>query len=255
MAGQVHVRFYGVPWNQSTHSPAGNAFLIGEDVLGPIPPFDASSTAPNWVLASTTWDTTNRGNQYFTFFVLAWIQQGDGSNASLGQEMLGHGLSGLPGTLTSFSDAAQLEEIVSGQPVSYSNNLGFYNHAFYVIPQSSSATLAQTQPAPGDVRLEQIELAQPQVAAGQSLEVAVHLRTHTQSASGVHVVFYDGDPQHGGRAFDEERIAHIRAHDTTQARVRFRPDVCGARRIYVTVGRGKPYEVTDASHPVQVPCE
>jgi hypothetical protein len=255
MAGQVHVRFYGVPWNPSTNVPAGNAFLIGEAVPGPIPPFAASSTAPNWVLASTTWDTTNRGNQYFTFFVLAWIQQGDGSNASLGQEMLGHGLSGLPGTLTSFSDAAQLEEIVSGQPVSYSNNLGFYNHAFYVIPQSSSATLAQTQPAPGDVRLEQIELAQPQVAAGQSLEVAVHLRTHTQSASGVHVVFYDGDPQHGGRAFDEERIAHIRAHDTTQARVRFRPDVCGARRIYVTVGRGKPYEVTDASHPVQVPCE
>jgi hypothetical protein len=252
MAGQVHVRFYGVPWNQSTHSPAGNAFLIGEDVPGPIPPFDASSTAPNWVLARTTWDTTNLGNQYFTFFVLAWIQHTDGS---LGQEMLGHGLSGLPGTLTSFSDAAQLEEIVSGHTVSYSNNLGFYNHAFYVIPQSNSATLAQTQPAPGDVRLERIELAQPQVAAGQSLEVAAHLRTHTQSASGVSVVFYDGDPQNGGRAFDEERIAHIRPNDTAQARVLFRSDVCGAHRIYVTVGQGEPYEVTDASHPVQVPCD
>ena len=252
MAGQVHVRFYGVLWNHSTNSPTGNAFLIGEDVLSPIPPFNASSTAPNWVLASTTWDTTNRGNQYFTFFVLAWIQNTDGS---LGQEMLGHGLSGLPGTLTSFSDAAQLEEIVSGQTVSYSNNLGFYNHAFYVIPQSSSATLARTLPAPGDVHLERIELAQPQVAAGQSLEVAAHLRTHTQSASGVRVVFYDGDPQNGGHAFDEERIAHIRPHDTAQARVQFRSDVCGTHRIYVTVGQGKPYEVTDASHPVQVPCD
>ena len=30
MAGQVHVHFYGVPWNQSNR-PAGNAFLIGED--------------------------------------------------------------------------------------------------------------------------------------------------------------------------------------------------------------------------------
>ena len=261
----VHVRFYGVPWNQSTQMPVGNAFLIGEDVLGPIPAFDASpnNETPNWLLASTTWDTSNLGDQYFTFFVLAWMQQDSSSGPKLGAEMLGHGLKctpdpvpncNPPGTLNSFSDAAQLEEIVSGQTVSYSNNLGFYNHVFSVIPQDSSELTTLTQHAPGDVRLGPIKLSQSKVAAGQSLEVATLLRTQKQSASGVSVVFYDGDPQHGGTVFDVERIAHIRAHDTAEARVLFRSNVCGEHRIYVTVGQGKPYEVTDASRPFQVQC-
>src|SRR5262249_35733683 len=158
--------------------------------------------------------------QHFTFFVIAWMQQGDGS---LGAEMLGHGLKCTPGpvpnchppgTLNSFSDAAQLEEIVSGQTVSYSNNLGFYNHVFYVLAQGSSELTARTPNAPGDVRLGPITLSQSKVAPDQSLEVAALLRTQKQSASGVSVVFYDGDPQHGGTTFDVERIAHIRAHDT-----------------------------------------
>ena len=85
-------------------------------------------------------------------------------------------------------------------------------------------------------------------------EVAALLRTQQQSASGVNVIFYDGDPQHGGTAFDVERLAHIRAHDTAEARVQFRSNVCGEHRIYVTVGQGKPYEVTDTSHPFKVQC-
>ena len=28
---KVHVRFYGMPWNYSNHTPAGDSFLIGED--------------------------------------------------------------------------------------------------------------------------------------------------------------------------------------------------------------------------------
>ena len=27
---KVHVRFYGMPWNYSNHTPAGDSFLIGE---------------------------------------------------------------------------------------------------------------------------------------------------------------------------------------------------------------------------------
>jgi hypothetical protein len=71
MSDNVHMRFYGVPWNRSTNMPAGNAFLISEDVLGPIPAFDSSHDTLSWVLASTTGDTSNHGDQYFTFFVIA----------------------------------------------------------------------------------------------------------------------------------------------------------------------------------------
>jgi hypothetical protein len=251
MSDHVHVRFYGVPWNHSTNQPAGNAFLIGEDVLDPIPAFASSHDTLNWVLASTTWDTSNHGDQYFTFFVIAWMQGGDGS---LGAEMPGHGLTGIPGTLNSFRDAAQLEEIVSGQTGSYSNNLGFYNHVFHVLPQGSIELETLPQHEPGDVRLGRIKLSKRKVAAGQSLEISALVHTHKKSASGVSVVFYDGDPQHGGQAFDAERIAHIRAHDAAEARVLFRSDVCGEHRIYITVGTGKPYEVTDASRPFTVQC-
>src|SRR5205823_896633 len=125
---------------------------------------------------------------------------------------------------------------------------------FYVIPQGSSELAALTQNTPGDVRLGPIKLSQSKVAPGQSLEVAALLRTQQQSASGVSVVFYDGDPQHGGTAFDVERLPYIRAHDTAEARVLFRSNVCGEHRIYVTVGKGKPYEVTDASRPFKVQC-
>jgi hypothetical protein len=62
---------------------------------------------------------------------------------------------------------------------------------------------------PGDVRLGRIKLSKSKVASGRSLEVTALLHTHNKSASGVSVVFYDGDPQHGGKAFDVEGITYI----------------------------------------------
>jgi hypothetical protein len=75
------------------------------------------------------------------------------------------------------------------------------------------------------------------------------------SVSGVTAVFYDGDPQQGGKAFDAERIPHLRAGDTYEVKVRFRPQVCGQHRVFVSVGRGKPFEATNVSAPVEVVCK
>jgi hypothetical protein len=71
---QVHVRFYFQPMNGTV--PAGDSVLIGEQELDPIPPFnDDANASPNWVLASTTFDTsqcdqTKNGDAYVMFWVV-----------------------------------------------------------------------------------------------------------------------------------------------------------------------------------------
>ena len=68
------------------------------------------------------------------------------------------------------------------------------------------------------------------------------------------VVYYDGDPQQGGEAFDAELIPHIRANHTYVNRVKFRPRTCGPHTVFVvaqgTVMGTAPVEV-DCRPPVQ----
>jgi len=67
-SSSVVVRFYAQPWDPNQLVPAGNAFLIDEVELQPLPGFNSISsggTTPNWAVASTTaLDTTSLGNQY-----------------------------------------------------------------------------------------------------------------------------------------------------------------------------------------------
>jgi hypothetical protein len=51
---------------------------------------------PNWVLASTTFDTTGRGGQSLIFWVVVWAQD---ANGNLVAELPGHGLTAVPGSL------------------------------------------------------------------------------------------------------------------------------------------------------------
>lgn len=248
----VHVRFYGVPWaTNNNNTPIGDAFLIGEDVLSPIQAFDPTQDNLNWVLASTTWDTSDLGDKDFTFFVVTWLQNADGS---LGTEMSGHGLNAVPGPVQSFAGAVNFEEILNGQSESYSNNIGFYNAVFHVLSQSDADAVAVQRSEVGDIRLGQIKVSDHKIDRGQRVEVSALLRTRGKSVSGVAVTFYDGDPTQGGKAFDLERVPHVRARDAYQVRVPFRSSDCGDHQIFVTVGRGKPYEVTDSSRPIKVQC-
>jgi hypothetical protein len=61
----VHVRFYGQLYDGSTGNLPGPSFLIGEDVVASIPGFQspAPGVPPNWVLASTAFNTTGLGGQ------------------------------------------------------------------------------------------------------------------------------------------------------------------------------------------------
>ncbi len=101
---EVHVRFYFMPWNTLRNLPAepnGGSYLISEQTLPPIPPFNESSgpnAQPNWTLVSTTFDTskfqeTKNGNVHLVFWVVVWMQDGSGNLIS---EMPGHGLTAIP---------------------------------------------------------------------------------------------------------------------------------------------------------------
>lgn len=247
----VHIRFYGMEWNTTNNTPVGSSFLIGEDVLPPLPPFSADADADlNWAYAQTDFDTTNYGSKDLVFWVVVWIQKADGTLAA---EITSHGLTTVPGMLTKLGDVPIETVTAGGQTVSYSNNVGFYKSVFHVFAASTSVEPVSLY-EPGDMRLGQVKVSERRIKQGQATEVSVLLRTRAKSASGVQVVFYDGDPAQGGRAFDVERIAHIRARDRHEIKVPFRSNACGDHQIFVTVGRGKPYEVTDASRTVRVQC-
>jgi hypothetical protein len=250
----VHVRFYGQPWDASPNhnSPIGNSFLIGEAVTGTIPAFNAQSTAPNWQLVGTTFDTntfdqTKNGDVYLTFWVVVWMEDASGN---LVGEMPGHGLTGIPGTLNSLADAATLEE-------TYSNNVGFYKLAFYVLPPPSSPTAAHV-PSKGvrpPVRMGKVEVSAHQVAPDERILVSTTLHIADQPIrGGLIVLFYDGDPAAGGRAFDAERVVYLRAHDTYDVHVPFRASVCGKHDLVVVAGGGTAFEHTRKAN-LHVKCK
>lgn len=243
----VHVRFYAQPWNQAINKPLENngapvdSFLIGEDTLGPILPF--SDKGPlNWVLAQTKFDTTPYGNQYLAFWVIVWMENG----GPLVAELPHHGLKTIPGTLRSLKDAHDLSE-------DYSNNVGFYKFAFFVRPAASDQALDAALAQPGPLRLGPVDVSSSTTAEGESIEVSTTLSTG-DAVPGVTVLFYDGDPGNGGKLFDAERVAYVRANDTHQVSVRFNPDTCGERRVFAVVGRGTPREQVSSSDVITPRC-
>lgn len=246
----VHVRFYGQPWDNTNNTPQGNSFLIEEVVTGTIPA-KADSTAPNWlpVPITTPFDTTPYADQYLTFWVVVWMEDASGK---LVGEMPGHGLTGIPGSLSSLVDAAPISE-------PYTNNVGFSKYAFYVFPAPTTvAAVAMRSPPPNKdpvVNMRRVRLSSHRVARGQPITVSTKLHTGGQDVKGgLTVLFYDGDPAQGGKAFDLERVVHLRAGDIHDVRVPFRSSVCGKHRIFVVAGKGTAFQKTKRSGAIKVRC-
>ena len=243
----VHVRFYGQPWDHTTNTPRGKSFLIGEDALGQIPPFDPSGPL-NWVLAQTKFDTKPYGNQYLTFWVVVWMQHPGG----LSEELPGHGLNAVPGDLGSLADAHALSE-------TYSNNVGFYKSAFYVKGASTTAQLAAAPPQSQRARLGAVHVSPRRADAGEHVVVRTTLTAEGNAVPGATVWFYDGHPDHGGTLFDAERVAHIRANDRHEVAVLFNSDTCrrnhsAQHRIFAVTGKGTSSEQIRRSDRFTVNC-
>lgn len=221
----VRVRFYGQRWNHNTNAPVGDSFLIDEKVHDRIPAFQSqellsSGDNPfNWILARAEFDPTEHANQYLVFWVVVWMQDGDGN---LVQEMADHGLEGKPGELKSIAQVP-----IEG----HSNNVGLYKHAFYVKPSVPQG------PAPEDADLvvEEMEATPEKVIAGGQVEIAAFVKNLGGPVDGAHALFFEGDPAGGGELFDSELISHIPAGGSYQLNIPFRPERCGLHRLFVVL--------------------
>jgi hypothetical protein len=218
--GSIIVQFYGQPWNQNTLQPAGNAFLIEEVALPPLPGFNSASTVPNWTLAGTTkLDTASYSDQYLAFWVLVFMKDAEGK---LVPEMSGHGLTSIPPTLNSISDAKPYLE-------PYSNNIGFYKSLFYIKPKNAAAAV---DPRKAGLRLDHVKVSAPQVLLGQKVSISglVHSNKEIDDLS---ILFYDGNPKKEDKIFDIDEISHIRANGSHLVKTVYHADSCGTHTLYL----------------------
>jgi hypothetical protein len=242
----VHVRFYTQEIDKDNqHKPVGDGILINDaDVmLPPIPPFSDDDGAPlNWVLASTNFDTTGYDSKYLIFWVVVWIEDGNGK---LVPEVEGHGLRSIPGNLKSLADV-QTEE--------YSNNVGFYNSVFYVFPAQSSARSAAVGDELATIEIVNAQLSEKRVIQGQVVDVSAELIAENNSASGISALFYDGDPHSDGTVFGLEQIPYIAENGTYQVEAPYNASACGKHDLFVVVHEGTPNEVLWRIGKLKINC-
>jgi hypothetical protein len=264
----VHARFYFMPWNTTRNLPAepnGNSYLINEEKVAAIPPFNKSSgpnAQPNWTLVSTTFDTTKfqgtkDGNVHLVFWVVVWMQD---ANGNLISEMPGHGLTAIPSAGTPNSDGettvhfvgvAQFEECQIDNKC-YSNNIGLYKQVFYIAPNSLGATPG---PTTASLDIGKVDVSANQVTPRDTVVLSAMLSANGAAASGVSVNFYDGDPNSSGRLFAVERIPHIAADAEHLVQTTYRTNACGVHQLFAVINRGRPSEVMRRAHPVRVDCK
>ena len=116
----------------------------------------------------------------------------------------------------------------------YSNNVGFYKQPFFVCPNPCQRLSAPASAATAEsLAVEKVKVAPSRVSIFENVTVTATLVAEESSLDGVLVVYYDGDPQQGGEAFDAELIPHIRANDAYVNRVKFRPRTCGPHTVFV----------------------
>jgi len=186
----------------------------------------------------------------------------ENSAGGLVAEIPSHGLTGIPGVLTSLGQVP-IED--------YSNNVGFYKQAFYVhtessaLPQASPPqalnkasaqvqTIARGSSKSPDFRLEKKPLPSNLVAPGKSIEIRAKLLAGQESDPAVTVVFFDGDPNNGGTAFDAETAPYLKARDEYEVSVPFESEACGDHQIFVVAGAGTTSEQT-LKYDITVKCD
>ena len=197
---------------------------------------------------ASQFDQTKDGNVSVVFWVVVWMQD---KNGNILKEMPGHGLTGIPGTLASFADGANVEEC---QPDGncYSNNVGFYPQVFYIAAASAGA--------PGPLPSASVDIGKLDVSANpitprDTVVLSATLSASGGAASGVSVNFYDGDPDNGGRLFAVERIPNIAVDAQHLAQTTYKSNACGVHQLFAVVNRGRSSEVVRRARPVRVDCK
>ncbi|MFN8469056.1 MAG: hypothetical protein U0X20_26095, partial [Caldilineaceae bacterium] len=265
-AAKVKVEFYGQLFkSDSGEYPVGNSFFIGESVLPPIPGYNSATTpgdVPNWSMAAQlfspqNFSQTQNGNVYVRFWVVVWMEDAQGN---LVQEMPGHGLTAKPG-------ATPLHTLGDVAVEPYSNNAGTLKQVFYV--QSAVGTAAGSEmeadkaetkagtDAALTMTLEALQIVAPMKPPTMDGPKGKHQVTavvkNGQNTGPLVLVYYDGDPAHGGQAFEWEMIPYIAAETQYVNRVTYTPQACGPREIYVVARQGSEEAVRSMTIE-NVPC-
>jgi len=99
-----------------------------------------------------------------------------------------------------------------------------------------------TPPAPGDVRQLQandvlVEATPVQSGKERSVITATIHNTSDGLLTSEPVVFYDGDPENGGKVIDFQRIPYLEKDSTYALRTYLKPEASGTHNIFVRVGR------------------
>jgi hypothetical protein len=266
-AAKVKVRFYGQLFqSDSGEYPVGDSFLIGEQTLAPIPGFASTTTPgdiPNWTMAVQPFNPaefaqTHGGNAFVRFWVVVWMEDAAGK---LVQEMAGHGLTGDPAqaTINTMGD-------VGVEP--YSNNVGTFKQVFYIEGPSVAADQQIATSEPPTLTLAGLVIAPPAPRLGLppaeeqgptyggpygKHQVSVTLQSGGSRLSSMQLLYYDGDPAHGGQLFDWELVPYVGAGSQYVNRVPYTPQACGVRTIYVVAKMGD-VAATQSMQVENVPC-
>jgi hypothetical protein len=226
----TYVRFYGQQYCSSGAGLCGNAFQIGTDVTIPsIPGFkspNAEGNAANWVLANTTFDTSDKKYPDFSkgaslaFWVVTWMED---SNGKLVPEIADHGLTSIP--------QPGITQIGQVPIEAHSNNVGMFevhNNGFVIEGQSSPSAANTT---PGQVK--DIELsASPMVRLDQTATIVGHFDFSGGPVNSVRIAYFDGDPSQQGKLIDHQTIHHIDAGGSFDHQTLPQLTSCGAHTFY-----------------------
>ncbi len=143
----------------------------------------------------------------------------------------------------------------------YSNNAGTLKQVFYV----QSAAGQRSRPVPPaastsiplsltlDTRQLVAPLKPPTMGGPRGKHQVTTMVKNGQSAGPLVLVYYDGDPEQGGKAFEWSMIPYVAAGAQYVNRVTYTPQACGRRTIYVVAHQGS--EETMQSMTLEnIPC-
>jgi len=179
---------------------------------------------------------------YYAYWVTVWAEDTDGNVVS---ELPGHGLGADfdPDTSYGFITDVPLEQATytssedgRSKTESFTNNVGMFKMVFSFIPPETGGTFAAAVPRP--LGLDRMTVSSDKALLGEPVVVSAQVVAGSAAAPGATVVFSDGDPQSGGKAFDAEWLPAIRANDRHYVSVSYNPETCGPHEIHAEVTGG-----------------
>jgi hypothetical protein len=193
----------------------GDRSEVGSFTISSIPGFQNASNEANWKYAEVTFDTTGDAGNYYRFWV------------------------------TVDPDDLVTERTMHDNGDKYANNVGWFGIPLYVEANTSSSALAEGEislpgsavsTVGGDLLHEEIFLSDDTPREGEEVIITDRVWATDRNFRHVHVLFYDGDPDEGGKLFDMEFIPFIAADASYTVRVPY--NTCGKvgeREIHVVI--------------------